>query len=86
MTRSTAYPTSTRASSARPRARFLGIVQALVFLGLGVRCLFAPHKVKRLSLKPEYRHLSATTAFLMSSFGAQVILCGTLMPVARFTA
>lgn len=42
--------------------------------------------VETLSLKPEYKHLSATTALLMGFFGAQTVLCVSLMLLARFTA
>ncbi|MFH1557637.1 MAG: hypothetical protein ABII76_22745 [Pseudomonadota bacterium] len=62
------------------------MVQALVFIGLGGWCLLAPHMVESLSLKPEHQHLSATTALLMGCFGAQAVLCGSLMLLARFTA
>ena len=75
-----------RPPSARQTARTLKIIQALVFLGLGGWCLIAPHMVERLSLKPEYQHLSATSALLMGCFGAQAVLCGSLMLLARFTA
>ncbi|MEP0313211.1 hypothetical protein [Hyphomonas sp.] len=57
-----------------------------VFFGLGGWCFLAPHVVETLSLKPEYQHLSATTALLMGFFGAQTVLCGSLMLLARFTA
>jgi len=70
----------------RRTAKTLKIVQALVFLGLGGWCLLAPHMVETMSLKPEYQHLSATTALLMGCFGAQAVLCGTLILLARFTA
>jgi len=42
--------------------------------------------VERLSLKAEYQHLSDTSALLMGCFGAQAVLCGSLMLLARFTA
>ena len=73
-------------SSARRIARKLQVLQALVFLGLGGWCLFAPHMVERLALRPEYQHLSATTALLMGCFGAQAVLCGSLIMAAHFTA
>ncbi|HAJ46645.1 MAG TPA: hypothetical protein DCL54_08700 [Alphaproteobacteria bacterium] len=73
-------------SSARAIARKLQVLQALIFLGLGGWCLFAPHTVERLALKPDYQHLSATTALLIGCFGAQAVLCGSLMLVAHFTA
>ncbi|NKX44632.1 hypothetical protein [Roseicyclus persicicus] len=72
--------------SARRTAKALKTTQALVFLGLGGWCLFAPQMVETLSLKPEFHHLSATTALLMGCFGAQAVLCGSLMLLCRFTA
>lgn len=72
--------------SKRAIARNLKILQALVFLGLGGWCLVAPHMVESLSLKPAYQHLSDTTALLMGCFGAQAVLCGSLMLLSRFTA
>ncbi|WP_246237296.1 hypothetical protein [Halovulum dunhuangense] len=73
-------------SANRRIAKILKTAQALVFLGLGGWCLLAPHMVESLSLKPEYQHLSATTALMMGCFGAQAVLCGSLMWLARFTA
>lgn len=76
----------TDASPARRTAKALKTAQALVFLGLGGWCLLTPHMVEALSLKPDYQHLSNTTALLMGCFGAQAILCGSLMLLSRFTA
>lgn len=70
----------------RRAARLLKHLQAAVFIGLGGWCLLAPHMVETLSLRPEYQHLSATTALLLGCFGAQAILCGALMLLSRFTA
>lgn len=86
MTHSTTFGTSTDISANRRTAKALRIAQALVFLGLGGWCLLAPQMVEALSLKAEYQHLSATTALLMGCFGAQAVLCGSLMLLARFTA
>lgn len=80
------YPHRGAATQRRRRAKLLKTTQALVFLALGGWCLLAPHMVEALSLKSEYQHLSATTALLMGCFGAQAILCGALMLMARFTA
>ncbi|TFL16332.1 hypothetical protein [Jannaschia formosa] len=86
MTHSTTFALPTDRSVARRTAKTLKTAQALVFLGLGGWCLLAPHMVETLSLKPEYQHLSATTGLLMGCFGAQAVLCGSLMLLARFTA
>jgi hypothetical protein len=82
----TSFPSSADIASNRRTARTLKTAQALVFLGLGGWCLLAPHMVETLSLQPEYQHLSDTTALLMGCFGAQAVLCGSLMLLARFTA
>lgn len=74
------------ACPSRRTAKALKIVQALVFLGLGGWCLLAPHMVEALALRREYQNLSDTTALLMGCFGAQAMLCGALMLLARFTA
>lgn len=86
MTHSTSFASAADRFSNRRTAKTLKTAQALVFLGLGGWCLLAPHMVETLSLKPEYQHLSATTALLMGCFGAQAVLCGSLMLLARFTA
>jgi hypothetical protein len=86
MTHSTSFASSTDLTSNRRVAKTLKTSQALIFLGLGGWCLMAPHMVESLSLKPEFQHLSDTTALLMGCFGAQAVLCGSLMLLARFTA
>jgi hypothetical protein len=86
MDHDTAYSAQRDASQRRRTAKLLKTAQALVFLGLGGWCLLAPHMVETLSLRPEYQHLSATTALLMGCFGAQAVLCGSLMLLSRFTA
>jgi len=70
----------------RMLARRLRIAQALIFLVLGGWCVLAPAMVERLSLLPEYRHLSPTSALLLQCFGAQAVLVGVLGLLARFTA
>lgn len=86
MTQATLLDAAVGISPARRTAKALKTVQALVFLGLGGWCLLAPHMIETLSLKPDYQHLSATTALLMGCFGAQAVLCGSLMLLSRFTA
>lgn len=67
-------------------ARRLRIAQALIFLALGGWCVLAPATVERLSLLPEHRHLTDTSALLLQCFGAQAVLVGCLGLLARFTA
>ena len=57
---------------------------ALPFLTLGAWCLIAPHSVERLTVTPEYQHLSATSALMMGCFGAQAILSGLFAWFSRF--
>lgn len=58
---------------------------ALPFLILGGWCLVAPHMVERLSITPEYQHLSTTSALLMGCFGAQAVLGGLFIAFSRWT-
>ncbi|SEH13632.1 hypothetical protein SAMN05428974_0865 [Sphingopyxis sp. YR583] len=58
---------------------------ALPFLILGGWCLFAPHMVERLSIAPDYRHLSTTSALLIGCFGAQAVLGGLFIAFSRWT-
>ena len=46
---------------------------ALPYFGLGGWCLFAPHMVERMTINPEYQHLSATSALFIGCFGAQAV-------------
>ena len=58
---------------------------ALPFLILGAWCLVAPHMVERLGIRPEYQHLSTTSALLMGCFGAQAVLGGLFIAFSRWT-
>lgn len=58
---------------------------ALPFLVLGGWCLLHPHSVERLGFRPEYQHLSTTSALLMGCFGAQAVLNGLFILLSRFT-
>lgn len=73
-------------STNRRLALWLKRAQAFAFIGLGGWCLIAPGQVEALSLKPEYQHLTATTALLMGCFGAQAILVGALTLLSGFKA
>lgn len=57
-----------------------------VFLGLGGWCLLFPGMVERVVLKPEFQHLSPTSALLFGCFGAQAILAGTVIALSDFKA
>jgi hypothetical protein len=59
---------------------------AVVFLSLGGWCLIAPHMVEALALRPERLILNDVTAVMMGAFGAQAVLCGTLLAVCRLPA
>ncbi|MEQ1716751.1 MAG: hypothetical protein ABL907_12320 [Hyphomicrobium sp.] len=68
--------------------RKLLLLQRLIaapFLILGAWCLLYPNSVERLSLRPEFQHLSGTSALLVGCFGAQAILSGVFAAFSRFT-
>lgn len=58
---------------------------ALPFLILGGWCLLAPHMVERLTINPEYQHLSTTSALLIGCFGAQAVLGGLFIAFSAWT-
>ncbi len=58
---------------------------AVIFLGLGGWCVVTPGVVERLVLRPEYVTGSATHLLLLGCFGAQAVLCGTVIAFSRFT-
>jgi undecaprenyl pyrophosphate phosphatase UppP len=58
---------------------------ALPYLILGGWCLIAPGSVERLTLNPDYQHLSATSALLIGCFGAQAVLGGLFIWTSRWT-
>lgn len=58
---------------------------ALPFLILGAWCLTLPHMVERLSISPEYQHLSTTSALFIGCFGAQAVLGGLFIAFSRWT-
>ena len=58
---------------------------ALPYFVLGGWCLFAPHMVERMTINPEYQHLSATSALFIGCFGAQAVLGGLFIWFSRFT-
>lgn len=67
-------------------ARRIQLLLAFVFLSLGGWCLLFPGMVERLALLPEFQHNSATTRLLMGCFGAQAVLCGTVIALSVFKA
>ncbi|MCB2112618.1 MAG: hypothetical protein KDD85_03620 [Parvularculaceae bacterium] len=58
---------------------------AAPFLVLGGWCLIAPHQVEALCFRPEYQHLSVTSAIMIGCFGAQAMLCGLFISLSRLT-
>lgn len=58
---------------------------ALPFLVLGGWCLVTPHMVERLSISPDYQHLSATSALFIGCFGAQAVLGGLFIAFSHWT-
>ena len=66
-------------------SKHIQLALAAIFLGLGGWCLIEPHSVERLVLRPEYQHLSATSALLLGCFGAQAVLGGIVIALSQFT-
>ena len=66
--------------------RRIQLLLAFVFLSLGGWVLLYPGVVERLSLLPEFQHNSPTTRLLLGCFGAQAILCGTVIAFSEFKA
>jgi hypothetical protein len=58
---------------------------AVPFLVLGAWCLLHPSSAEQLSIRPEFRHMSTTSALLIGCFGAQAMLCGLFIILSRFT-
>ena len=58
---------------------------AAIFFILGSWCLIAPHHVESLVLRPDFQHLSDTSALLMACFGAQAILVATVIAFSTFS-
>jgi hypothetical protein len=59
---------------------------ASIFLVLGTWCMLLPRVVETLVIRPEHQVLTATSAVFIACFGAQAVLCGTVIWVSRFTA
>lgn len=57
---------------------------ALVFLSLGSWVLLFPGSVESLALRPEYRVGGDAVKLALGCFGAQAVLVGVLIWVARF--
>jgi hypothetical protein len=67
-------------------SRNLQLLLALIFIGLGGWCLTMPQVVERLVFRPEYQHLTTTSAVLMGCFGAQAVLVGIVIATSQFSA
>ena len=58
---------------------------AVPFVTLGAWCLLHPQSVEKLTIRPEYQHLSTTSALLIGCFGAQAVLCSIFILSTNFT-
>jgi len=67
------------------KAQHIQYLLAAIFASLGSWCLFAPHHVEQLVLRPEYQHLSDTSALLMACFGAQAVLVACVIAFSTFS-
>lgn len=65
-------------------AKRIQFALAAIFIGLGGWCLVAPQSVERLALRPEFQHMSATSALFIACFGAQAVLCGLVIALSEF--
>ena len=67
------------------KSQYIQFALAAIFFGLGGWCIVDPHGVERLVLRPEFQHLSLTSALLIACFGAQAVLVATVIAFSRFT-
>ena len=66
-------------------SRTLQFCLAAIFLLLGTWCLLFPGMVVGIAFRPELATVTEQARFLMGCFGAQAVLCGTILATARFT-
>ena len=67
------------------QAKHIHYALAAIFFILGSWCLVTPHHVESLVLKPDYQHLSDTSALLMACFGAQAVLVSIVIALSTFS-
>lgn len=58
---------------------------ASIFLGLGSFACFWPGVVETICIRPEFRVDTDLSRLFIACFGAQAILCGTVILTSRFT-
>lgn len=67
-------------------SKHLQILLGLIFLLLGGWVLLFPGQVEALALNPDSVIGTQTSQLLFGCFGAQAVLCGTVVLASRFTA
>lgn len=67
-------------------SRHIQSLLGLIFLILGGWVLLLPGQVEALVLTPEYAIGTLTSRVLLACFGAQAVLCGTVILASHFTA
>lgn len=67
------------------RSQTLQRLLASIFLILGAWCMFLPRMVEQLTIRPEHQVLTATSSVFIACFGAQAVLCGAIVWLAKFT-
>ena len=67
-------------------ARRIQTLLGLIFLGLGGWVLLFASQVEALVLAPDHVMGTTASAVLLGCFGAQAVLCGTVILSAEFTA
>lgn len=68
------------------KSRHLRTLLGLVFLVLGGWVLLFPGPVETLVLTPDHVIGALTSRVLLACFGAQAVLCGTVILASHFTA
>ena len=66
-------------------SRTLQTCLASIFLFLGAWCLLFPGTVVGITFRPDLATVNEQARFLMGCFGAQAVLCGTIIATSRFT-
>jgi hypothetical protein len=67
-------------------SKHLQILLGLIFLTLGGWALLLPSQVEALALTPDYAIGNITSQVLFACFGAQAVLCGTVILASQFTS
>jgi hypothetical protein len=67
------------------RSQTLQRFLASIFLILGTWCMLLPRMVEQLTIRPEHQVLTPASSVFIACFGAQAVLCGAIIWLAKFT-